>query len=34
MSVYEKLSELGISLPEVTPPVAAFVPFVRAGGLV
>ena len=33
MSVYDKLSELGISLPEVTPPVAAFVPFVRAGDL-
>ena len=33
MSVYDKLSALGISLPEVTPPVAAFVPFVRSGDL-
>ena len=33
MSVYDRLSQLGISLPEVTPPVAAFVPFVRAGDL-
>lgn len=31
MSVYEKLAQLGITLPEVTPPVAAFVPFVRSG---
>jgi enamine deaminase RidA (YjgF/YER057c/UK114 family) len=34
MSVYERLSGLNISLPEVTPPVAAFVPFVRAGNLI
>ena len=34
MSVYERLSELEISLPEVTPPVAAFVPFVRTGNLI
>jgi enamine deaminase RidA (YjgF/YER057c/UK114 family) len=34
MSVYERLSALNISLPEVTPPVAAFVPFVRTGNLV
>src|ERR1700730_5990177 len=34
MSVYAKLEELGISLPEVTPPVAAFLPFVRSGDLV
>ena len=34
MSVYEKLSALKITLPEVTPPVAAFVPFVRTGNLV
>ena len=33
MSVYEKLSALGVSLPEATPPVAAFVPVVRAGDL-
>ena len=31
MSVYEKIAQLGITLPEVTPPVAAFVPFVRSG---
>ena len=31
MSVYEKLAQLGITLPEVTPPVAAYVPFVRSG---
>jgi enamine deaminase RidA (YjgF/YER057c/UK114 family) len=34
MSVYERLNALNISLPEVTPPVAAFVPFVRTGNLV
>ena len=33
MSVYEKLNALNISLPEVTQPVAAFVPFVRSGKL-
>ena len=33
MSVYEKLKALNISLPEVTQPVAAFVPFVRSGHL-
>jgi enamine deaminase RidA (YjgF/YER057c/UK114 family) len=33
MSVYEKLSALGISLPPVTPPAAAFLPFVRTGNL-
>ena len=31
MSVYERIDELGIMLPGVTPPVAAFVPFVRSG---
>jgi enamine deaminase RidA (YjgF/YER057c/UK114 family) len=31
MSVYDKLRALEISLPEATPPVAAFVPFVRSG---
>ena len=31
MSVYETIAQLGITLPEVTPPVAAFVPFVRSG---
>lgn len=34
MSVYEKLKALNIILPEVTPPVAAFVPFVRTGNTV
>jgi enamine deaminase RidA (YjgF/YER057c/UK114 family) len=34
MSVYEKLKSLNIVLPRVDPPVAAFVPFVRAGNLV
>ena len=33
MSVYEKLQELDITLPELTAPVAAFLPFVRAGSL-
>jgi enamine deaminase RidA (YjgF/YER057c/UK114 family) len=33
MSVYEKLHTLRITLPEVTPPVAAFVPYVRTGNL-
>ena len=31
MSVYEKIAELGIPLPVVTPAVAAYVPFVRSG---
>ena len=34
MSVYERLRALNISLPEIKPPVAAFVPFVRTGNLV
>jgi enamine deaminase RidA (YjgF/YER057c/UK114 family) len=34
LSVYEKLNALKIKLPEVTPPVAAFLPFVRVGRLV
>ena len=33
MAVYETLESLGISLPPVTPPVAAFVPWVRSGDL-
>jgi enamine deaminase RidA (YjgF/YER057c/UK114 family) len=33
MSVYDKLRDLGITLPEVAPPVAAFVPWVRVGNL-
>jgi enamine deaminase RidA (YjgF/YER057c/UK114 family) len=34
MSVYERLRALNVSLPEIKPPVAAFVPFVRTGNLV
>ncbi len=34
MSVYDKLKALGISLPQVTPPVAAFVPYTITGNLV
>jgi enamine deaminase RidA (YjgF/YER057c/UK114 family) len=34
MSPYEKLKSLGITLPEMTPPGAAYVPFVRTGNLV
>ena len=34
MSVYEKLKARNITLPQVDPPVAAFVPFVRTGNLV
>ena len=33
MSVYDTLKSLGISLPPITPPVAAFVPWVRSGNL-
>jgi enamine deaminase RidA (YjgF/YER057c/UK114 family) len=31
MSVYDKIASLGITLPEVTPAVAAYVPFVCSG---
>ena len=31
---YAKLAELGLKLPEVTPPVAAYVPAVRSGNYV
>ena len=34
MSVYDKLKELGISLPPVATPAAAYLPFVRTGNLV
>ena len=34
MSVYDKLTQLGISLPPVAVPAAAYVPFVRTGNLV
>lgn len=31
MSVYEKLRSLSITLPDITPPAAAYVPFIRSG---
>jgi enamine deaminase RidA (YjgF/YER057c/UK114 family) len=34
MTVYAKLSQLGISLPPVATPAAAYLPFVRTGNLV
>jgi enamine deaminase RidA (YjgF/YER057c/UK114 family) len=34
MSVYDKLKELGINLPPVATPAAAYVPFVKTGNLV
>ena len=34
MSVYDKLKELNITLPPVSVPAAAYVPFVRTGNLV
>jgi enamine deaminase RidA (YjgF/YER057c/UK114 family) len=34
MSVYHKLTQLGIALPPVALPAAAYVPFVRSGNLV
>ncbi len=34
MSVYDKLSQLGITLPPVATPAAAYLPFVRSGNLV
>jgi enamine deaminase RidA (YjgF/YER057c/UK114 family) len=34
MNVYEKLKELGITLPPVATPAAAYVPFVQTGHLV
>ncbi len=34
MSARERLSALGVSLPAVTPPLAAYVPAVRTGNLV
>ena len=34
MSVYDKLAQLGISLPPVAVPAAAYVPFVQTGNLV
>ena len=34
MSIYDKLAQLGISLPPVSVPAAAYVPFVQTGNLV
>ena len=34
MSVYNKIAELGITLPPVAVPAAAYVPFVQSGNLV
>lgn len=34
MNIYDKLSELGITLPPVAVPAAAYVPFVQTGTLV
>ena len=34
MSVYDKLSSLGITLPQVSAPAAAYVPYVQTGKLV
>jgi enamine deaminase RidA (YjgF/YER057c/UK114 family) len=34
VSVYERFEALNIALPELTPPVAAFVPFLRSGNLI
>ena len=34
MSVYEKLSALSITIPQLTPPAAAYAPFVRSGNQV
>ena len=34
MSIYDKLKELGITLPPVSTPAAAYVPFVKTGNLV
>jgi enamine deaminase RidA (YjgF/YER057c/UK114 family) len=34
VSIYKKLDDLGITLPELTQPVAAFVPYLRIGFLV
>ena len=33
MNIYDKLAELGISLPPVSTPAAAYVPFVQTGNL-
>jgi len=33
MSVYDRLEEMGVVLPEMTPPAASFAPWVRTGDL-
>ena len=33
-AIYDRLTELGITLPPVAIPAAAYVPFVRTGNLV
>ncbi|MET0209491.1 MAG: RidA family protein [Burkholderiaceae bacterium] len=34
MSVYDKLTQLGISLPAISVPAAAYVPYVQTGNLI
>jgi enamine deaminase RidA (YjgF/YER057c/UK114 family) len=34
MSIYDRLKQLGIELPPIATPAAAYVPFVRSGNLV
>jgi enamine deaminase RidA (YjgF/YER057c/UK114 family) len=34
MSIYDKISQLGITLPPVSVPAAAYVPFVQTGNLI
>jgi len=34
MNIYDKLTELGITLPPVAVPAAAYVPFVQSGNLI
>ena len=34
MSVYDKIKELGLTLPPVSTPAAAYVPFVQTGNLI
>jgi len=34
MNIYDRLSELNITLPPVATPAAAYVPFVQTGNLV
>ncbi|WP_395686091.1 RidA family protein [Caenimonas koreensis] len=34
MSIYDKLKDLGITLPPVATPAAAYVPFVKTGNLI